>query len=156
MMAKPKKGKKVNIDAHGTILIPVPKSIPNREHLQRLNYLYQLSTFQTMEIQQDKANSLARMYAKNLDLIQKKTKCGLTPGLKRTMCKKCHRTLIPTKTVKHRIVNNSRRGCKSNDILMADCVCGAVKRFPVGRNPSYETYCERDGNLHLLSAGRER
>ncbi|CUS21917.1 LAQU0S04e03796g1_1 [Lachancea quebecensis] len=145
MAGKSKKAAKV--DEHGTLIVAPPKTASNKEHLQRLNYLFHLSTFHTIANDQDENNALARMYAKNLDLIQKKTKSSLTPGLKRRLCKTCQRTLIPNKTMSPRVINESKRKKPVNRVLVLDCVCGRSKRFPIGKNPSYKAHAEKGSNL---------
>lgn len=146
----PKSKKAPRVDENGVLLVPVPKSISNKEHLQRLNYLFQLSVFHTISNEQDKNNALARMYAKNVDLIQKKTKSALTPSLKRKMCKQCQRILVPTKTVTQEITNESKSKKPNNRVLVSTCICGKTTRFPFGKNPNYRPYAERAGNLTFL------
>ncbi|SCU80200.1 LADA_0B05644g1_1 [Lachancea dasiensis] len=142
-------GKGPNVNEHGVILVPPPKSVPNKEHMQRLNYLFQLSTFHTMANDQDQNRSLSRMYIRNLDLIQKKTKSALTPSFKRQICKSCHRVLIPTKTMTQQIINESKQKTARNDVLVLSCECGVRKRFPVGLNPGYQPHVERVGPIYM-------
>ncbi|SCV06007.1 LANO_0H20054g1_1 [Lachancea nothofagi CBS 11611] len=144
-----KQGKGSKINDKGVLLVPPPKSIPNKDHMQRLNYLFQLSTFHTMVGAQDKSQALSRMYMKNLDLIQKKTKTALTPGMKRQICKECHRVQIPWRTVTSFIANESKKKTTQNQVLVLTCQCGSSKRFPFGRNREYRTHVEKDNLVYM-------
>lgn len=145
-MAKGKQKNASVIDENGTILADPPKKIGNCEYFQRMNYLYQLSLWQTVENGHDSYQGLPRMYIKNMDLISKKTKSSLLPQLKRTFCKNCHRVLVPKRTVK----TSMCRDLKGNEVLEWKCVCGCIKKFPIGINRDYRTFCEKPGNLlHL-------
>ncbi|CCK72537.1 ribonuclease P protein subunit RPR2 KNAG_0K01720 [Huiozyma naganishii CBS 8797] len=135
---------KQSVAEDGTILVPPPKAATgNKDHYQRLNYLYQLSMFTTLNDKQP----LARTYAKNLDLVSKKTKCSLLPQVKRTICKKCHSILIPNKTASTKIRNKARRKDPKNDDLVIRCVCGEEKVFRIGLNRDYRSFAERGGNI---------
>ena len=94
-----KQGKKgPNVDENGTIIIDPPKSVNNKDHFQRLNYLYQIGTFNTLENKSHIGRVLAKKYVHNLDIIGKKTKSNMLPNAKRTICKKCKRILVPSET----------------------------------------------------------
>ncbi|KAG0670048.1 hypothetical protein C6P45_002843 [Maudiozyma exigua] len=94
-----KQGKKgPNVDENGTIIIDPPKSINNKDHFHRLNYLYQIGTYNTLKNKSYIGRILAKKYVHNLDIISKKTKSNMLPNAKRTICKKCRRILIPSKT----------------------------------------------------------
>ncbi|KOG98903.1 ribonuclease P protein subunit RPR2 [Saccharomyces eubayanus] len=131
--AKPK------IDDNGVLIVPPPRTIANQDHFHRLNYLYQLSAYQT----KPRAGAvkghtpLARNYIKSMDLISKKTKTSLLPTLKRTICKRCHRLLWAPK----------RLEITRDGALAVVCGCGAVKRYNVAADADYKTYSEREGNL---------
>lgn len=147
-MGKEKKTKECGVDHTGMVITQPPKTIQNKDHFQRLNYLLQLSTFHTMTNDQDHEDSLARMYIKSLDLIQKKTKTSVTPHFKRNICKKCHRVLIPNKTLALSIQNKSKKQHSSkSDVLEMRCVCGQVRRFPIGVDKAFKLHSEKDGNL---------
>ena len=94
-----KKGKKSpNVDENGTIIIDPPKTINNKDHFHRLNYLYQIGNYNTLENNSYIGRILAKKYVNNLDIIGKKTKSNMLPNAKRTICKKCKSILIPSKT----------------------------------------------------------
>lgn len=125
--------KKPEIDESGTLLVPPPRTVANQDHFHRLNYLYQISAFQTGA----RNTPLARSYVKSMDLISKKTKTFLLPTIKRTICKKCHRLLWTPK----------RLEITGDGALAVMCGCGAVKRYNIAADPNYKTYSEREGNL---------
>lgn len=71
---------KPEIDENGTLLVPPPRTIANQDHFHRLNYLYQISAYQTRARQKARTDAhtpLARNYIKSMDLISKKTKTSL-------------------------------------------------------------------------------
>ncbi|CAL9728803.1 ribonuclease P protein subunit Rpr2p [Monosporozyma unispora] len=141
-MAK-KQGKKgQRIDENGTLLIDPPKQVgTNKENYQRINYLYQLSIFSTLHT---KNITMGRMYNKNLDLISKKVKCNVSPDIKRTICKKCNRSLIPSRTCRITIKNKSRGQTRKNDDLVVECDCGMKKVFRIGLKRDYKLFHERN------------
>lgn len=143
MGKKDKANKSQRVDENGVIQVDPPKSVGNQEHFQRINYLYQLSTWQTMVMNvHDKNQGMARMYVKNMDLVSKRTKSSLLPQLKRTCCKKCHRVLIPKRNVETRITQGSH-----GDVYEWKCKCGQIKNFPIGLNRDYKTFYEKPGNV---------
>ncbi|AGO10004.1 AaceriAAR014Cp [[Ashbya] aceris (nom. inval.)] len=137
------------VDDEGVLQIPPPRTVGNREQLQRANYLLQLAALHTMHNSSDQWQALPRAYLGTLDLIQKKTKIALTPALKRTVCKGCRRLLVPYRTVTSRVENESRVGRQNprGDVLVQKCRCGRSKRFPFGKDKTYKTYTERNDTL---------
>ncbi|SCU94713.1 LAME_0F08812g1_1 [Lachancea meyersii CBS 8951] len=142
-------GKGPQINENGVLLVQPPKSVPNKDHMQRLNYLFQASTYHTIVDQDDKSHALSRMYMRNLDLIQKKTKSALTPGMKRQICKRCHRVLVPMRTLEQSVVNESKNNVRQSQVLVLTCKCGSKKRFPYGQDTKYKTHVERDNLIFL-------
>ncbi|CDO92547.1 unnamed protein product [Kluyveromyces dobzhanskii CBS 2104] len=147
------KEKKSNIDSEGTLRIPAPKNIGNKEHYQRLNYLIQSSAFLSAQIN-DTDESLSRNYMKNMDAIRKKNQLALSPQVKRQVCKKCHRLLVPGRNLEMRIMNNTKKirkrdvkAIRKSDILTYQCACGERKNFPIGKDPAYQLHLEKPGNL---------
>ncbi|AMD21925.1 HFR070Cp [Eremothecium sinecaudum] len=138
-----------SINEEGILLIPPPKSVSSKEHLQRINYLFQLSAFHTISHDKDPKQELSSAYMKNLDLIQKKVNLSMTPAMKRSICKACLRLQVPTRTMKVFVENQSRQGRKNpnGDVLVYSCRCGKSKRFPIGKDRTYRCYTEREGNL---------
>ena len=77
---------------------------------------------------------LSRRLLSNLRAISRKGQIRLSPGIKRSICKRCETLLIPGSTSTHRVDNQSRGGKKPwADVLVVRCIaCGTEKRFPVG------------------------
>lgn len=121
---------------NGVLLTPPPRNVGNKEHFQRMNYLYQLAMWNTMGGTGEQA--LARLYAKNMDLVSKRTRAEMLPQLKRTICKKCLRILVPKKTMKIQMESGS---------LQLVCSCGSVRKFPIHLNRGYRCHAEIDDNL---------
>ncbi|CCC70586.1 hypothetical protein NCAS_0F01020 [Naumovozyma castellii] len=156
MAKKEKKGGKAGqrITEDGIILVDPPRDVANKEKLQRMSYLYQLSTWTTMTNLSDDSQSIARLYARDIDLISKKSKISMLPTVKRSLCKKCHRVLIPSVTVRSEIRNLSQHNKKlnkNNDVMELICNCGQIKRFPIGLNRNYKTHSEKDDVLTTIS-----
>ncbi|CEP60363.1 ribonuclease P protein subunit RPR2 LALA0_S01e09010g [Lachancea lanzarotensis] len=143
------RGKGQNINEDGVLIVPPPKSVSNKDHMQRLNYLFQVSTYHTMVDASDESHALSRIYMRNLDLIQKKTKSSLTPGMKRQICKRCHRVQIPMRTQDISIVNESKEQTRKSQVLEVRCRCGSKKRFPFGRDPTYKTHAEKSSLVYI-------
>lgn len=114
------------------------KAVAGRDHFQRMNYLYELATWQTLMMgKQDPEQAMARANVACMDRVGKKTRSRALPQLKRTCCKKCHRVLVPLRTMETSL---------KDGVLQWECRCGQAKRFPIGANRGYKTYGER-GNL---------
>lgn len=116
-----------------------PGAVANRDHFQRMNFLYQLATWQTVVLAgHDQEQALARAHVASMDRVGKKTRSRVLPQLKRTCCKRCHRVLVPLRTV---------RSSLRSGVLEWKCRCGYARRFPVGANRAFRTFGERQGNL---------
>ncbi|CCH63191.1 hypothetical protein TBLA_0J01970 [Henningerozyma blattae CBS 6284] len=132
------------------------KNVPGKEHLQRLNYLYQLATWHTWQ----PTHSLARLYAQSMHSVSTKTRSSILPSIKRTVCKKCHRIQIPGRTCHVVLSNKDTKKNGSNDrpkstashkdILEIHCTCGSIKRFPIGTNRDYTLAYEKPDALEEL------
>ncbi|KAG7825322.1 hypothetical protein KL909_001614 [Ogataea angusta] len=115
-----------------------PKTVPKNDHYQRLGFLYQAAA------QLDPNSALSRMYLRNMDVVAKKTVLKLDPSVKRTVCKKCHRLQLPGRTASIRVENTSNAQSAENDVLAVSCVCGAHKRYPIGKNRSYVLFSDKN------------
>ncbi|CCE94191.1 ribonuclease P protein subunit RPR2 TDEL_0H03320 [Torulaspora delbrueckii] len=114
------------------------KSVAGGDHFQRMNYLYELATWQTLVLgKHDPGQAMARANVACMDRVGKKTRSRILPQLKRTCCKKCHRVLVPLRTVESSL---------KEGVLQWNCRCGESKKFPIGSDRSFKTYGER-GNL---------
>lgn len=121
----------------GCLLANPPRSVGNSDHFQRMNYLYQLAMWQTVD-GDDGEQALARLYAKNMDLVSKRIRAEMLPQVKRTICKRCKRVLVPMRTVQMGIHKGA---------FEMQCVCGKKRRFPVCLGKEYRCYAERQENL---------
>ncbi|OWB81442.1 hypothetical protein B5S33_g59 [[Candida] boidinii] len=148
-----------------------PKSVPRIEHYERLSYLYQLGTMTGLQSQLEEGKKdcentggeekgrtecfdiLSRVYLKGMSNVSKKTVLKLSPNIKRTICKKCQRSLIVpgTNHSNVRMINNSKKQNPENDILEILCSCGKVKRFPVGGNPNHVLFSEKEEVLFSVN-----
>ncbi|KAK6205033.1 RNAse P Rpr2/Rpp21/SNM1 subunit domain-containing protein [Scheffersomyces amazonensis] len=120
----------------------IPSTVPQKDHYSRISYLLNATNHFTSS---SKYNILSRGYARNLDLVAKKTVIKLTPALKRSLCKKCNTFLIPGLTLTVFIENESKSKASHNDVLVHQCLyCHSKKRFPIGSNRDYVVFSERD------------
>lgn len=133
----------------------IPTIIPKRDHHQRVTYLYKLGTLMTFEqltpqSKEDRKSieTLSRKYLNHMDLVSKKAVLKLHPNIKRTICKKCSRLLVDGLSSTTRIKNDSKKKTSQCDVLQIKCKCGCVKRFPIGKNPEYTLFTERDGIVY--------
>ncbi|CAH2350330.1 ribonuclease P protein subunit Rpr2p [[Candida] railenensis] len=123
-------------------MVKPPKSIPHKDHYQRISFLYQSSS---LFANSEKYQVLSRALARNVDLVSKKTVLKLTPAMKRTICKKCHTNLIPGINMKIRIENLSKKQSEKSQVLVHQCNnCLESKRFPIGKNKDYKLFSERE------------
>ncbi|CDK27796.1 unnamed protein product [Kuraishia capsulata CBS 1993] len=128
-----------------------PKQIPRKEHHARLSYLYQISTLMAARSEssdnEKDMETLSRVYARNLDIVSKKAVLKLSPTVKRSICKKCHRRQIEGITMSTRLSNPSKKKTKNNDIMECSCKCGETRRFPIGKNPDFTPFHEREDHV---------
>ena len=137
----------------------VPTSVPKKDHHQRVTYLYKLGNMMAFkQLQRELSNpnkastdTLSRMYLNHMDLVSKKAVLKLHPDIKRTVCKNCSRLQIEGVTSTMRIDNTSKKELAHCDVLEHTCICGNAKRFPVGKDPSYTLFSEREDVLHEMA-----
>lgn len=121
-----------------------PKLVGNKEHYCRLQFLYQAAHL--ARTSPTPLLALSRGYARNLDLVAKKTVLKLTPSMKQSMCHRCHTVKIPGVTMSVRLENLLRKQSPHNDVLTHKCLgCGHVKRYPVGANREFLPFDQRPG-----------
>lgn len=123
--------------------VKVPR-VP-KDHYARTSFLFQAAGFYAQ-----RGNSvMARMMARNVDLVAKRTVLKLLPHLKRRMCKRCSTVLIPGLTVSVELENALKDQRKEADVLVYTCnECQCKKRFPVGKDNDYTLFCDRPDVLH--------
>lgn len=147
----------------------IPGTIPKKDHFQRATYLYEIGSIMlTKQIFKGKTNSmkkknknknkkhpheksfetLSRTYLKHMDLVSKKAVLKVHPDIKRTLCKDCSRLQVDGVTASTRLVNKSKNQLPHCDILEKQCTCGKLKRFPIGQNPTYALFSEKESVLY--------
>lgn len=111
-----------------------------REPYARSSYLFQAAAYHLTHGNPE----LARMMGRGVDLVSKRAVLRMLPHLKRKMCKKCKIVLIDGLTMAQEIENLLKDSPKA-DVLVHTClVCKTKKRFPIGKNPSYELHCDKN------------
>lgn len=131
----------------------IPTNIPKKDHFQRVTYLYKLGHMMSMKSNNNKTNdTLSRSYLNHMDLVSKKAVLKLHPDIKRTICKKCSRFQNIGLNCSLRIRNNSKKQLDKCDILELECRCKEIKRFPIGSNPEYELFSERQDRLFEMES----
>lgn len=116
---------------------PKPPRV-QRDHYARTSYLLQVAAFHMGESNP----ALARAMARNLRLVARRTVLRLLPYMKRQLCKKCDSLWVPGLTVTVRL--ESVPLSPKADVLVYSCLgCDAQRRFPIGKDPNYELFCDR-------------
>ncbi|PIL35962.1 hypothetical protein GSI_01622 [Ganoderma sinense ZZ0214-1] len=123
-------------------------SVQNRDIIQRLNFLYQASTYvnsiappldgsisprrgpkkkkNTIRHPKDSAE-LSRCYVGTMRIIGQKTMVRMDPTLKRTLCKQCDTVLLPGSTASVRI----RTSGSHRQVVTYTCLaCRSSRRIP--------------------------
>lgn len=106
----------------------------NRDVYCRLSFLFQAANTVGSE-------PLSRAYNRAMDGVAKKNVLKLSPAIKRSLCKKCNRSLNPGSREIENLSKDQRKEC---DVLVIKCCCGQVKRFPVGKNRDYKLFSEAE------------
>ncbi|KAI0773904.1 RNAse P Rpr2/Rpp21/SNM1 subunit domain-containing protein [Fomes fomentarius] len=125
-------------------------NVANRDIIQRINFLYQASTYLNTIAQWTPLNhgqvyhkdrgktrnsirnpqntsELSRSYVSTMRIVGQKAMVRMDPSIKRTLCKKCDTILVPGSTSSVRI--KTRRG--HGQIVTYTChTCGTVRRIP--------------------------
>lgn len=134
----------------------IPKTLQKRDNHMRTAYLYQLAILnEVLAINNNNNNNkittsssssiISRMYINHLDQVSKKSVLKLHPNLKRSICKNCYRVNLPGLNIKIRNINKSIKMKPNSNILEYQCKCGAIKRFPYGKDENYELFVEKEG-----------
>ena len=96
------------------------KKIPNKEAIERMNYLYQLA-HEALKVNNE---GLARFYIYTMKGIAKRCVIRLDPSIKRTICKYCNSLLISGITMRTRISSN-----RETHVIQICLYCDNQKRF---------------------------
>lgn len=110
-------------------------SIPNKDGFARASYLLQAAHVMT-----PKDEIISRMYLRSMDLVTKKNVLKVDPLVKRQFCKKCDRLEVSGTTCSISVVDEG----KKSEMFKVRCKCGAIKRYPVGRDPNYVLFTEKN------------
>lgn len=137
----------------------VPGNVPKKDHYHRVTYLYKVGSLMLSkqlenydeEMTNKSVDTLSRIYLNHMDVVSKKAVLKLHPDMKRTMCKQCSRLLVEGVTCTVRMVNNSKKKLQHCDVLEMTCICGTTKRFPVGRDPQYTLFSEKESVLYEMA-----
>ncbi|KII92605.1 hypothetical protein PLICRDRAFT_172677 [Plicaturopsis crispa FD-325 SS-3] len=134
---------------------PNVTGVANRDIIQRLNFLYQASTYlnhisapppppphQNPDGQDDtqrespgnkrrrktvSASDLSRAYVKTMKVVGQKAIVRMDPAVKRTLCKGCNTVLVPGSTANVRVRSSSSHG----HIVVYTCLsCTTTRRLP--------------------------
>lgn len=118
-----------------------PRSIPQPDNYSRISYLFEAAVHFSGSLKYD---VLSRGLARNATMVSKKTVIRLSPSIKRSLCKKCHKVLLLGLNCDLRLENHSKKHKASADILVYRCVCGEKKRFPIGVDRNYVPFALRE------------
>jgi ribonuclease P protein subunit RPR2 len=111
---------------------PRKPSVPNKDGFARASFLFQAAHFV-------RDGALSRMYIRSMDLVTKKGVLKVCPHVKRIVCKKCNRLQKPGRTCTAELEDEF----KKSETLEIRCICGANKRFPVGKDREYVLFADR-------------
>lgn len=138
--------------------LKVPVTIPKKDHCQRVTYLYKVGSLMLSkqlekydsEAASKSVDTLSRKYLNHMNLVSKKAVLKLHPDMKRTLCKQCSRLLVEGVTCTIRLENKSKKQLPHCDVLEFTCTCGTTKRFPVGKDPGYTLFSEKESVLYEM------
>ncbi|KAK0485346.1 RNAse P Rpr2/Rpp21/SNM1 subunit domain-containing protein [Armillaria luteobubalina] len=112
---------------------PNVNSVPNKDIIQRLNYLYQASmslngvTSQSSPRRKRVTTSDSRSYVSSMKVVGQKTVVKMDPSVKRTICKGCNTILVPGSTVTIRANKSASHG----HVMAYTCAhCKTTRRIP--------------------------
>ncbi|KAK0188263.1 Rpr2-domain-containing protein [Armillaria mellea] len=113
---------------------PNANSVPNKDILQRLNFLYQASVYlngvaspSPPRRKRVTAGDLSRSYVSSMKIVGQKTVVKMDPSVKRTICKGCNTILVPGSTVGIRANKSPSHG----HVMVYTCThCKTTRRIP--------------------------
>ncbi|KAF5348648.1 hypothetical protein D9758_006762 [Tetrapyrgos nigripes] len=123
---------------------PGPNSVPNRDIMQRLNFLYQASVYlnsvdtsspQPTDTEQSwsrrkpnaRVGDISRNYIDMMKVVGTKTTVKMDPSVKRTLCKGCSSVLVPGTTATIRTKKSSSHG---HAVTYTCMICNESRRLP--------------------------
>ncbi|KIJ39862.1 hypothetical protein M422DRAFT_174598 [Sphaerobolus stellatus SS14] len=136
---------------------PRPNSVTNREIYQRMNFLYQASSYlksieavtasnnevdgheptQKQKRRRIAVGDLGSSYVRSMRAVGNKSVTKMDPNVKRTLCGSCDTVLLPGVTASVRVKGTSGR---SNKVLYTCLSCDASRAIPappVGSSSSF-------------------
>ncbi|KAK0485338.1 Rpr2-domain-containing protein [Armillaria luteobubalina] len=113
---------------------PNANSVPNKDIIQRLNFLYQASVYLNGVTSQSPrrrkrvtTGDLSRSYVTSMKVVGRKTVVKMDPSVKRTICKRCNTILVPGSTVTIRANKSASHG----HVMAYTCThCKTTRRIP--------------------------
>ncbi|KAK0485300.1 RNAse P Rpr2/Rpp21/SNM1 subunit domain-containing protein, partial [Armillaria luteobubalina] len=113
---------------------PNVNSVPNKDIIQRLNFLYQASVYLNGVTSQSPSrrrrvstSDLSRSYVSSMKVVGQKTVVKMDPSIKRTICKGCNTILVPGSMVTIRVNKSASRG----HVMVYTCThCKTTRRIP--------------------------
>ncbi|PFH45711.1 hypothetical protein AMATHDRAFT_158121 [Amanita thiersii Skay4041] len=131
--------------------VPTAGSVPNRDIIQRMNFLYQASVYLSY-LSQDcppaceedgeknaaggssgvsrrtvTAHDLAKVYTRTMTAVGKKATVKIDPAIKRTICKGCQSVEVPGLTLSIRTKKSKSHG---RCVEYRCTSCDRIRRFP--------------------------
>ncbi|KAG7443158.1 Rpr2-domain-containing protein [Guyanagaster necrorhizus] len=114
-----------------------PNNVPNKDIIQRLNFLYQASVYLNGVTSQAPPRrkkqkrvttcDLSRNYVSSMKTVGQKTTVKMDPSVKRTICKGCDTILVPGSTVTIRVNKSPSHG----HLMVYTCThCRTSRRIP--------------------------
>ncbi|KAK0222063.1 RNAse P Rpr2/Rpp21/SNM1 subunit domain-containing protein, partial [Armillaria fumosa] len=112
---------------------PNVNSVPNKDIIQRLKFLYQASVYlngvtsQSPRRRRVTTSDLSRSYVSSMKVVGQKTVVKMDPSVKRTICKGCNTILVPGSTVTIRANKSASHG----HVMVYTCThCKTTRRIP--------------------------
>ncbi|KAJ7072026.1 RNAse P Rpr2/Rpp21/SNM1 subunit domain-containing protein [Mycena amicta] len=119
-----------------------PNNVPNKDILQRLNFMYQASVYlgtvfpvptpppatkRTKRNRKMNVHDLSKAYISSMKSVANKTMVKIDPAVKRTLCNGCNLVLIPGPTVSIRVKSSREHG----QVMVYLCAaCNSTRRIP--------------------------
>ncbi|KAF9507075.1 hypothetical protein BS47DRAFT_1352087 [Hydnum rufescens UP504] len=118
-------------------VIPTASSVPNRDLMQRLNFLYQSSVYLEHLARstdqppaspgRDSLSRLSQAYVKSMRTIGKKALVRFDPVVKRSLCKGCDRVILAGTTASVRVKPSRTHG---NRVVTTCLQCKTFRSIP--------------------------
>ncbi|KAJ7091119.1 RNAse P Rpr2/Rpp21/SNM1 subunit domain-containing protein [Mycena epipterygia] len=122
---------------------PNANNIPNKDIMQRLNFMYQASVYlsgvlpvsppsdnpqkRNKRSRKMTVHDLSKTYINSMKVVANKTMVKMDPGVKRTLCNGCNIVLVPGSTASVRVKPSRVHG----HIMLYRCnSCNSTRRIP--------------------------